>query len=471
MFFKQSKFKERKVFCLKPILNESYEDVQINSHIMRFVKKFDLPILLKNAGFFKTKGINLVKLISFVIQLVFIQKNLYEFLRGKSSNIVCQKDTVYRFLNDPCNDWRKLLLSFGAAIIKFYKSLTGEKRVCALVIDDSAFSRNRSKKVELLALVKDHVTGDYFKGFRKLTAGWTDGASFVPLGFSLLSSANAKKRLYEQGPDVPKDSPGKLRREEAICKGTDVTFKLVQETLIYVQEFDYVLFDSWFSWPKLVKGIKNLNRDVICMLKNMPTIFYTYQGRNYKLSDLYAQIGKNKKNTKFIASVVVDYYGIPVRIVFVRNRNEDSKREWLALLSTNITISEEEIIRIYGLRWDIEVYFKVCKSFLRLAKEFQGRSYDLMVSHTSIVCIRYMLLGVAVREESDDRSHGGMFFSFCDEVKDMDFQQAFALIIDLLVTTLRDNLFLSDAMVDKIVTDLLNKIPAFIKHRLKLKVA
>jgi len=341
---------KRKVFCLKCILNESYEDVQINSHIMRFVKKFNLPIVLKNASFCKTKDINLVKLISFVIQLVFVQKNLYEFLRGKSINIVCQKDTVYRFLNDPRNDWRKLLLLLGATIIKFYKSLTGEKRVCALVIDDSAFSRNRSKKVELLALVKDHVTGDYFKGFRKLTAGWIDGASFVPLGFSLLSSANTKKRMYEQGPDVPKESPGKLCREEAVCKGTDITLKLVQQTLIYIQEFEYVLFDSWFSWPKLVKGIKNLNRDVICMLKNIPTIFYTYQGRNYKLSDLYALIEKNKKNSNFIASVVVDYYGIPVRIVFVRNRNKDSKCEWLALLSTNITISEEEIIRIYGLR-------------------------------------------------------------------------------------------------------------------------
>jgi len=50
---------------------------------------------------------------------------------------------------------------------------------------------------------------------------------------------------------------------------------------------------------------------------------------------------------------VVDYYGITVRVVFVHNRNKDSKREWLALLSTNTIISEEEIIRIYGMRWDI----------------------------------------------------------------------------------------------------------------------
>ena len=117
------------------------------------------------------------------------------------------KDTAYRFLNDPRSDWRLLQLKLGAQIIKQdLNPLTSEKRVRALVIDDSAYYRDRSKKVELLARVKDHVTGRYFKGFRKLTAGWTDGATFIPLAFSLLSSTKAENRLYEQGPQVPKGS-------------------------------------------------------------------------------------------------------------------------------------------------------------------------------------------------------------------------------------------------------------------------
>ncbi len=94
------------------------------------------------------------------------------------------------------------------------------------------------------------------------------------------------------------------------------------------------------------------------MLKDMPNIFYGYNGRFYRLSELYGVVTKRKSD--ILASVMVDYYGHPVRIVFVRNRAK--KREWLALLSTNTTVSEEEIIRIYGMRWDIEVYFKMCKS-------------------------------------------------------------------------------------------------------------
>jgi len=60
----------------------------------------------------------------------------------------------------------------------------------------------------------------------------------------------------------------------------------------------------------------------------------------------------------------------------------------LALLCTDLELSDEEIVRLYGKRWDIEVFFKVCKSHLALAKEFQGRSYDMQVAATTIVFLR-----------------------------------------------------------------------------------
>lgn len=58
--------------------------------------------------------------------------------------------------------------------------------------------------------------------------------------------------------------------------------------------------------------------------------------------------------------------GIPEKILFIRNRNKRS--EWLAILSTDTTLDNEEIIRIYGMSWDIEVFFKCNKSLLQLEK-------------------------------------------------------------------------------------------------------
>ncbi|WP_363331640.1 transposase [Enterococcus cecorum] len=74
---------------------------------------------------------------------------------------------------------------------------------------------------------------------------------------------------------------------------------------------------------------------------------------------------------------------IPAKVVYVRNRNK--RKEYLCLISTNVNLDENEIIRIYGKRWDIEVFFKVCKSYLKLSRECNSLSYDAMPAHTAVV--------------------------------------------------------------------------------------
>ncbi len=64
------------------------------------------------------------------------------------------------------------------------------------------------------------------------------------------------------------------------------------------------------------------------------------------------------------------------------------------------------------------------KSYLRLAEEFQGRSYDMMIAHTSIVFTRYLLLAVESRESEDPRTLGHLFYVCCDEMEDLKFASA-----------------------------------------------
>lgn len=91
----------------------------------------------------------------------------------------------------------------------------------------------------------------------------------------------------------------------------------------------------------------------------------------------------------------------------------------MALLCTDTTLSDEEVIRLYGKRWDIEVFFKVLKSQLRLARELQGRSYDALVAHTPLVFTRYIPLAVETRNERDPRTLGALFLAMCDEMTDI----------------------------------------------------
>lgn len=75
---------------------------------------------------------------------------------------------------------------------------------------------------------------------------------------------------------------------------------------------------------------------------------------------------------KYLLSVMVDLCGetnLPAKLVFIRNKNK--KSDYL-LISTDTSLSEQEIIQLYGKQWDIEVFFMAGKSGLNLTGE--GRS-------------------------------------------------------------------------------------------------
>jgi hypothetical protein len=48
----------------------------------------------------------------------------------------------------------------------------------------------------------------------------------------------------------------------------------------------------------------------------------------------------------------------------------------------------------------------------------------MLISHTTIVFARYLLLSWQTRQHNDAKTIGGMFYLFCDEVKDLDLKTA-----------------------------------------------
>ena len=130
-------------------------------------------------------------------------------------------------------------------------------------------------------------------------------------------------------------------------------------------------------------------------------------------------------------------------------------------------LSEEEIIRIYGKRWDIEVFFKVCKSYLNLSKECRSISYDAMTAHTAIVFTRYMMLSLENRESNDTRSMGELFLYFSDEMSDITWIQAFQMLLQMFRTLLADQIDISDEKIDELVDAFMDAIPALLKSKLQ----
>ena len=124
-----------------------------------------------------------------------------------------------------------------------------------------------------------------------------------------------------------------------------------------------------------------------------------------------------------------------MKLVFVRNRNKPN--EYIVILSTDTDLSDSEIVRLYGNRWSIECCFKVCKSLLKLGKEFHGISYDLTVSSTALVFTRYILLEWIRRQENDGRTLGELVYCVFDEVRDMELADSLQMLFDILLTGIR----------------------------------
>src|SRR5690625_2379999 len=197
----------------------------------------------------------------------------------------------------------------------------------------------------------------------------------------------------------------------------------------------YVLMDSWFTQQPLIKEITAQGLDVIGMVKKLKQR-YIVDGNRVGLDELYRLATPTDGKKGILRSIhTTQANGISVKVIFVRNRNK--KSDWLAILSTDCTLSDHEIIRIYGMRWDIEVFFKTTKSLLKLQKEFQSRSYDALISHTTIVFTRYIALSWQNRCSTDDRTIGGLFYELCDEVNELDWVVAIQQLIELLDDTLK----------------------------------
>ena len=456
---------------MNTIIPNTDTEKKFNSTINRFFKNYKVNSLLRQSNFRKEKGFSCTLIFRFIFMLIFTGKNLFRTLDSSNTKVDFSKDTIYRFLNSTRYNWRKFLLLLSSSIIKNeVKSLTSDDRVNVLIIDDSFYSRARSKSVELLANVFDHVDRKYKKGFRMLTLGWSDGNTFLPLAFTLLSSEKEKNRICPINDSVDKRSNGYKIREEAVKKSPDVMIDLLKQAAAYALPSSYVLFDSWFTYPKTLIKILNLNLHAIAMVKAMPKVFYTYQDKKYNLKSLYSAIKKKRGKAKIKASVIVqigeDEQATPImaKIVFVKDRNKS--RNWLALISTDTTLTDEEIIRIYGKRWDIEVFFKMNKSFLNLAKEFQCRSYDAMIAHTTIVFTRYIMLAMESRNNTDLRTVGGLFYHCCDELEDIKFFEAIQVILDLLKCALYEKLALTKTQVNDFLDYFISTLPSFIKDKL-----
>ena len=332
------------------MINQMNTNDHTENQFFHALKELQIAKLLRRANITKTCGVSAYEVFQFLLLLVFQGKNLFRFLNSKHKEQAVSKNTYYRFLNEVSYNWSRFLMLLAVKVTSAFDRLTRPERVNVLILDDSVIKRNRSKKMELLARVYDHVEHKFQKGFTLLTLGWSDGYSFVPTGFNLLSSASESNRYNAVSDSIDHRTNGYKVRKASMMHKTDVAVQLIRNVLTAGIKADYVLMDTWFTTEPMLKNILDTGIHAIGMVKQLQQR-YTYNGRQYTLPGLKKFVDFSGARNIFGSLVVTTKTGIPVKIVFVRNRNK--KSECLYLLGTDTSLNDAEIVRIYGNRWSV----------------------------------------------------------------------------------------------------------------------
>ena len=451
---------------LNSIITQDQDGQNLFNAISSFFCTFGIGNLLRKCNAQKEKGVPVIDIFKYKLCNVFADRSMYMQQKTGSFRESFSKNTFYRFLNSPKTNWLRFTTLLSKKVSDTVEPLTSDDRVNAFVVDDSLFERTSCKKTELGSRVFDHTSMKYRKGYRLMTLGWTDGNTFLPVNSCLLASTKERNLI---GPVEEYDgrSLAAKRRKLAQTKGPEVMIELLETAQKAGHHADYVLFDTWFSSPAQLIAVKKLGLDSIAMVRKSSRVYYEYEGKQLSINKIFGICKKRRGRSKYLLSVnimVGKDEKIPARIVCVRNKK--NKKDWIAFICTNPELSEEEIIRIYGKRWQIEVFFKTCKSYLQLISECHSLSYDALTAHVAIVFTRYLMIAMEQRRCEDDRTLGEIFYFFTDELADITFGESFQIIITAMIDSVCAIFQPTEEQFEMFIEMFVGRLPDYIRNSL-----
>ena len=440
----------------------------------RFFDRFGVVKLLGECGAYKEKGVPVRVILLYIFNLMFSPMSMYYQIKMGAFHEDFSKNTVYRFLENIHMNWHMFLLRLSASIIQYVAGLTDDKNNrYALLVDDTPLPKC-GKAMELVSKYFNHVTMGYEFGYRVLTLAWTDGVTTVPVRYSLLASSYDEKVRGTIKDDIDGRSLAGRIRKLARTSMNDLAVKFACEAVKSGIPASIIAFDSWFAVPQTISRLmKEARLTVIARLKTNAKQYYEHDGKMINIKTLYAMSKKRRGKSAWKLSVRVNLLvkeknkiieRIPVKLVYLPNRA--NSKEWICLLSTDTEMDENEIIRQYGRRWNIEVMFKCSKQYLNFGKDFQAPSFEAQNAQIAIAFARYMLIAIEQRESEDYRSCGELFMLFCQELQDITFIKALALIVELFKEGMKKLLGITEAQIQSVVDYVISALPGYLQRSL-----
>ena len=269
---------------------------------------------------------------------------LSELLEGEVSH-----DQVTRYLAST----KKTASDLWRTVKAFVREVQAEAGV--LIIDDSIEEKPYTDENDIVCWHYDHSKDRMLKGINFLTALYRSQGVSVPVGFHLV----AKTEKYTD-PKTQKEKRRSPVSKNAVCQ------ELIKQAVRNRILFRFVLFDVWFASAETMVFItQHQQRDFICPLKTNRKVALSkadqQQGRYVRVDTLELEA----QATREIYLEGVDFPLVLVKQVFT---NADGSIGIRYLVSSDTTLSFDDVTTTYHKRWEVECYHKSLKQNISLAK-------------------------------------------------------------------------------------------------------
>ena len=409
---------------------------KLKNPIYETLRLLNIKTILRNSNFSKKDGVGVHMVVLHFVYMLVMNKKISTFM--DQSNDSFKKDVYYRLLANPNYNWRKLLSLSSLKILSLLHKVQNSAAIKVFIIDDTVEGKV-GKNIE--GSCDQHWSNKEkrkVRGINVVSLNYSDGFSNFMLDFAIAMNSYARVKIEEFTNKIDHRTNAHRRRLETGKGKLQIAIDMVKRAVNSGIYADYLLVDSWYSKPIFIKEMNDLGLRVISRIANNNKI-WNFIDKEKTLNAIYNRFKKIKKEKtghygkkirfKYFSVTVEHKTAGKIKIVFIK-----TKENLIPIVSTDLQISDDEIIEIYKRRWDIEQGYKELREHFGFGKE-ENRIYEALIARITLSFFTYNIVSYINRISNEPKTIGGLFRDLECELTTLAIaMQTFIAILDEIAT-------------------------------------
>lgn len=405
----------------------------LKNPIYQTLQLLNIKSILKSANFVKKReGVAPYLVVLHFVYMLVMNKKISTFIDQSAYSF--KKDTYYRLLQTSSYNWRKLLSLSALKIIKLLHKVQDPLTIKVFIIDDTVEGKTGKYVEGSRDALWSNKEKRNIRGINVVSLNYSDGYSNFMLDFCLAMGNYARVKFEEFTKELDVRSSAYKRRLEIMDGKSKIALDMVKRAVKSGIYADYLLVDSWYSKPVFIKEMNDLGLRVISRIANNNKI-WNFTDKEKTLNAVYEK-HKKQKNAKagqygkkirftYFSCVVEHKNAGKLKVVFIKTTDN-----LIPIVSTDLTLNDEEIIEIYKRRWDIEQGYKELREHFGFGQE-ENRIYEALIARITLSFFAYNITSYINRMSHEPKTIGGLFKDLECELYTLSIaMQAFIEIMD-----------------------------------------